>query len=64
MNNAFIQGDVDEEVFMDIPEGFDQHELQKGARRKVCKLLKSLYRLKQVSRQWNLKHTQALLDHG
>lgn len=55
--NAFLQGDLQEEVYMQIPSSF-----HKGFVHKVCRLKKSLYELKQASRQWNLKLTATLLD--
>lgn len=57
--NSFLQGDIDEEVYMEMPEGFRQ-----PGETKECKLLKSLYGLKQASKQWNLKLTSALLATG
>ncbi|PHT42684.1 hypothetical protein CQW23_16709 [Capsicum baccatum] len=57
--NAFLQGDLDEEEYIKMPEGFQQ----KG-NHKVCSLLKSLYGLKQASRQWNIKLTIALITVG
>lgn len=59
IHNAFLQGDLMEDVYMEMPQGF-----QKQGEYKVCKLLKSLYGLKQASRQWNLKLTEVLLDAG
>lgn len=54
---AFLQGDVEEEIFMLQPEEFADNS-------KVCRLNKAIYGLKQASRQWNKKLDQALKQIG
>jgi hypothetical protein len=51
VKTAFLYGDLDEEIYMDQPEGF----IQPGDQDKVCLLKKSLYGLKQAPLCWNKK---------
>ena len=50
ISQAFINGDLDTEIYMEMPEGWDG--AQKG---KVLRLKKALYGLKQAGRLWNKK---------
>jgi hypothetical protein len=43
---AFLNAPVEEDIYMELPEGFEQPGM-------VCKLLKSLYGLKQAPRNWD-----------
>jgi hypothetical protein len=54
---AFLNGDLEEDVYMKQPEGFEV-----GSPEYVCKLQKAIYSLKQAARQWNLKLHSILLE--
>lgn len=60
VDNAFLQGDLQEEIYMNLPQGFSNQP----DKPLVCKLHKSLYGLKQASKAWNTKLTNALLISG
>ncbi|GJS09375.1 zinc finger, CCHC-type containing protein [Tanacetum coccineum] len=57
---AFLNGDLDEEVYMNQPQGF----IMPGNENKMCKLIKSLYGLKQTPKQWHQKFDEVVLSNG
>jgi hypothetical protein len=49
VKTAFLQGNLEEEIYMRQPDGYVNEELPNH----VCKLKKSIYGLKQSARCWN-----------
>ena len=60
VKNAFLHGDLHEEVYMEIPPGFSTPRTAG----KVCKLRKSLYGLKQSPRAWFDRFMHVVCDMG
>ena len=60
VKTTFLNGKLEEDVYMTQPEGFVTPENAP----KVCKLQRSIYRLKQASRSWNLHFNDAIQEFG
>jgi hypothetical protein len=60
VKTAFLNGELDEEIYMEQPEGF----IIPGKEKKVCRLVKSLYGLKQAPKQWHEKFDNAMMSNG
>ena len=57
---AFLNGHLEEDIYMEQPDGYTQH----GQEHLVCKLKRSLYGLKQSSRCWNVVLSRFLESIG
>ena len=60
VKTAFLNGDLDEEIYMEQPEG----STVPGQKNKVCRLVKSLYGLKQAPMQWHEKCDSVMMTNG
>ena len=57
---VFLNGDLEEDIYMEQPLGF----VEEGKSHLLCKLSKSIYGLKQASRQWFMKFDQKVTEIG
>ena len=60
VNMAFLHGDLEEEIYMVQPQGFEV----RGKEKMVCKLQRSLYGLKQAPRQWYKRFDTFICSNG
>ncbi|KAM1419589.1 hypothetical protein ACFX1R_024337 [Malus domestica] len=60
LKTVFLNEVLDEEIYMVQPPGF----VETGQEQMVCKLRKSIYGLKQASRQWFLKFDEKVNSFG
>lgn len=60
VKTAFLNGFLEEEIYMLQPDGF----IEKGNQGRVCKLKRSIYGLKQASRQWNILFDGSITSYG
>ena len=59
IKTTFLHGELEEEIYMDQPEGF----IVPGKEDHVCKLKRSLYGLKQSPRQWYKMFDSFMMSH-
>ena len=60
IKNAFLYGDLKEEIYMQMPPGYE-NEVTQG---KLCRLQRSIYGLKQSPQAWFGKFSQVLKSLG
>ncbi|GJW36015.1 retrotransposon protein, putative, ty1-copia subclass [Tanacetum coccineum] len=60
VKTAFLNGYLDEDIYMVQPEGF----VDPKHPRKVCKLQRSIYDLKQETRSWNKRFDEEIIKFG
>ena len=60
MQNAFLHGFLEEEVYMRQPPDFSNPDRPDH----ICRLTKALYGLKQAPRAWHARLASALRAHG
>lgn len=61
VKNAFLNSDMTDEAFMNIPEGL---KISKNDKNKVCLLRKAIYGLKQAPKLWNDKFNNFMINLG
>jgi len=64
VSNSFLNGELEEEIYMKLPEGSAERKGIILPSNAVCRLKRSIYGLKQASRQWFKKFSASLLSLG
>lgn len=72
ISNAFLHGELEEIIYMKMPQGYNgwgsrisaEYSANSSILNLVCKLLKSLYGLRQAPRQWFNKLSETVLQLG
>ena len=59
VKTTFLNGNLEEEVYMIQPEGYTSKEFPE----KVCRLQRSIYGLKQASRSWNMRFDETIRSY-
>nr|GEY30150.1 retrotransposon protein, putative, Ty1-copia subclass [Tanacetum cinerariifolium] len=60
IKTAFLNGRLDEDIYIEQPEGYVDPKYPN----RVCKLQRSIYGLKQASRQWNKRFDEEIKKFG
>jgi hypothetical protein len=60
VNTTFLHGNLEEEIYMQQPQGYEV----KGKENLVCRLKKRLYGLKKDPRKWYLKFDRFMTEQG
>nr|GFC96246.1 retrotransposon protein, putative, Ty1-copia subclass [Tanacetum cinerariifolium] len=60
VKTAFLNGRLDEDIYIEQPEGYVDPKYPN----RVCKLQRSIYGLKQASRQWNKRFDEEIKKFG
>ena len=60
VKTTFLNGEIEEEVYIEQPQGFETHEKESH----VCRLKKAIYGLKQAPRAWYSRIDSYLLSLG
>ena len=60
VKTVFLNGNIDETIYMVQPENFESND----SKQLVCRLKRSIYGLKQASRQWYRKFDQVITSFG
>ena len=56
VKTTFLNGSLEEDIYMQQPEGF----IARGQEHMACRLQRSIYGLKQASKTWNIRFDQAI----